>query len=93
VAHLREQDVFLLQEALQSAFRGAAFSDVLKGEEDQWSLLGLIEILAGVQQHRAPAYAGKLLLDFEIFHHFGRGHDPVESSRRAAMFHCLSSRS
>ena len=32
----------------------------------------------GIQQHRSPSNARKRLLDLEILHHFGRGHDPVE---------------
>src|SRR5688572_15201657 len=49
-----------------------------KAREDRWRLAALAVHSAGIQQHRSPSNAGKHLLDLEILHHFGRGHDPVE---------------
>src|SRR4029453_14371585 len=65
---LLPKHLFLLYQNLLFVFEGAFFSNVLYAKQDCGVRALLIEDFTGIQEHRAPADAREIMLDFVVFH-------------------------
>ena len=88
VAHLGEQHILLLAQAMKQPFRNAPVSDVLDCQQESCVQVALVKNLAGIEQHGTRANSWKILLNLEMVHDAMFGDNPLKqlAKRRIVPF-------